>query len=387
MKLTEVTTEKDRKDFIDVPVIIYKNDPEWVRPLDQDIDAVFDKKKNKYFRHGEATRYVLKDDQQKLIGRVAVFIDRKTAKSYDQPTGGMGFFECIDNKDAAFLLFDACKEWLAEKGMEAMDGPINFGEKDKWWGLMIDGFYAPSYCTNYNPPYYRIFFESYGFKTYFEQFNYMLKTDCVLPDKYKERSDRVARDPKYHAEHIKKNQLEKYAEDFRTIYNKAWHSHNNFKGMAKEQALAIIKTIKPIMDESLIWFAYYDKEPVGFFIMLPEINQIVKHLDGKLNWWGKLKFLWYKWTGACTNIFGVAFGIVPDHQGKGVEGYIIMAAAKFVQPRGRYKEFEMTWIGDFNPAMIHLVESMGSKKVRTYITYRKLFDDSRPFKRAPIIDK
>ncbi len=387
MQITEVTTDTDRKDFIEVPLILYKNDPEWVRPLDQDIEAVFDKKKNKYFRHGEATRFILKDDQQKLIGRVAVFIDRKLAKTYDQPTGGMGFFECIDNKEAAFLLFDTCKEWLAGKGMEAMDGPINFGEKDKWWGLMVDGFYAPSYCTNYNPRYYQSLFEAYGFKTYFEQFNYMLKTDCVFPEKYAERSDRVARDPMYHCEHIKKNALAKYAEDFRQIYNKAWRSHNNFKGMDKEQALSIIKTIKPIMDEELIWFAYYDKEPIGFFIILPEINQIIKHLGGKLNWWGKLKFVFYKWMGACTNIFGVAFGIVPDHQGKGVEGFIIMAVAKLVQPKGRYKEFEMTWIGDFNPSMIHLVESLGSKKVRTYITYRKLFDDTKLFKRAPIIDK
>ncbi len=386
MELIEVISDADRKDFIEVPLIIYKGDPEWVRPLDQDIEAVFDKKKNKFFRHGEATRFVLKDEG-KLIGRVGVFVDRKTSKSFEQPTGGMGFFECIDNKEAAFMLFDKCKEWLTERSIEAMDGPINFGEKDKWWGLMVDGFYAPSYCTNYNPRYYRALFEAYGFKTYFEQFNYMLKTDCVLPEKYAERSDRVARDPKYHSEHIKKDNLPKYAEDFRQIYNKAWGTHNNFKGMAKEQAMAIMKTIKPIMDEELIWFAYYDKEPVGFFIMLPEINQIIRHLGGKLNWWGKLKFLWYKWRGEVSNIFGVAFGIVPEHQGKGVEGFIIMAAARLVQPKGRYKEFEMTWIGDFNPAMIHLVESLGSKKVRTYITYRKLFDENREFKRAPIIDK
>jgi GNAT superfamily N-acetyltransferase len=387
MHVKEVITKEDIQKFIEVPLSIYAGDPEWVRPLDQDIEAVFDKKKNKYFRHGEAIRWILLDKNQKVIGRTAAFIDRKLAKTFDQPTGGMGFFECIDSKEAAFLLYESCKKWLEERGMQAMDGPVNFGEKDKWWGLLTDGFFAPSYCTNYNPSYYKKLFDAYGFKTYFEQYNYLLKTDCVLPEKYAEKSDRVARDPNYHCEHIRLNALEKYAEDFRTIYNKAWGSHNNFKGMAREQALALIKMMKPIMDEELIWFAYYAKEPIGFFIMLPEINQIIRHLNGKLNWWGKLKFLWYRWRGECRKIFGIAFGIVPEHQSKGVEGFIIMAAARLVQPKGKYEEFEMTWIGDFNPSMIHLVESLGSKKVRTYCTLRKLFDENAPFKRAPIIDK
>lgn len=383
MQIIEVISEKDKADFIKVPLLIYKDDQNWIRPLDKDINLVFDQKKNKYFRHGEAIRWLLKSNN-KLIGRVAAFINRKNAKTFDQPTGGMGFFECINNKEAAFKLFDCCKNWLAEKGMQAMDGPINFGERDKWWGLLIDGFFEPTYAMNYNLPYYKLFFEDYGFKTYYEQYTYLLKVNSKIPDKFYEKASRVAQNSAFKAEHIKKNELKKYAEDFRYVYNKAWHKHDNFKGMSIEQALATMKTIKPIMKEELIWFAYYNNEPIAFFVILPELNQIFKHLNGKLNLIGKIKFLWYKWKDKSNRLFGVAFGVIPEYQGKGIEGFLIEAVAAKIQHK-KYNDMELTWIGDFNPKMIRIVESLGATKIRTYVTYRKLFDESMVFKRAPII--
>jgi hypothetical protein len=383
MIVNEVKTPDDADDFLKVPLGIYKNDKHWVRPLDKDINAVFDKKTNKYFRHGECCRWILKDNKGILIGRVAAFINQKTANIFEQPTGGMGFFECINDKNAATLLFDECKKWLSNKGMEAMDGPINFGEKDAWWGLLVDGFTDPTYRMNYNPTYYRELFEAYGFKTYYEQYCYSLPVHQEVPENYKAKAERIMHNPSYRSEHIHKNNLEKFTEDFRIIYNKAWGKHAGFKDMEAPQAKAIMKSIKPIMEEELIWFAYFNNEPIGFFIMLPELNQIFKHLNGKLNWWGKMKFLWYKWRGVCNKMFGLVFGIIPEHQGKGVEGFIIMSAANVIQKQNKYKELEMTWIGDFNPKMIHLVESLGSTRYRTYITYRKLFDKNKEFSRVP----
>lgn len=385
MKIIEVNTIEEANKFIAVPFGIYRDDAHYIRPLDKDINEIFDKKKNKYFRHGLACRWIFVDDEKNLIGRVAAFINKKTSDTFEQPTGGIGFFECINDKEAAFLLFDTCKNWLMKREMEAMDGPINFGEKDRWWGLLVDGFTEPTYCMNYNPPYYKELFDAYGFKTYYEQYCYLLPVDCVIPEKYKEKADRIKHNPLYTCEHIMKYNLEKYTEDFRIIYNLAWGKHAGFKDMEPSQAKAIMKSIKPIMEEELIWFAYYDKTPIGFFIMLPELNQIFKHLNGNLNWLGKLKFLWYRWRGVCDKMFGVVFGIVPDHQAKGVEGFIIMNAAEIIQKQKKYKELEMTWIGDFNPRMIHLVESLGSTRCKTYITMRKLFDESKEFHRAPII--
>src|SRR5437879_5548558 len=141
MKLREVISDKDKEDFLHLPLKIYAGSPFWIRPLDKDIEAVFDLKKNKTYRDGECIRWVLENSSGEVIGRIAAFYDRKNAKKgNDQPTGGIGFFECINNREAAFLLFDKCEEWLQSKGMEAMDGPVNFGSRDRWWGLLIEGF-------------------------------------------------------------------------------------------------------------------------------------------------------------------------------------------------------------------------------------------------------
>ena len=152
MELTEVKSARDKKDFLDVARFIYRNDPNWVCPLDTVIESVFDPAQNIFFSHGEATRWVLKDDAGNFLGRVAAFINNKKAFGFDQPTGGMGFFECIDDKEAAFTLFDTCKQWLTDRKMQAMDGPINFGENDNFWGLLVECLTLPAFGMQYNPP-------------------------------------------------------------------------------------------------------------------------------------------------------------------------------------------------------------------------------------------
>jgi hypothetical protein len=385
MKIVEVNDKKSRDEFLKLPVRLYKKDPNWIRPLDNDIESVFDPKSNKMFRHGECSRWILKDDKGITIGRVAAFINHKTAKKdNDQPTGGMGFFECINDNDASFMLFDKCKNWLQERGMEAMDGPINFGERDRWWGLLVDGFTEPNYCTPYNPPYYKDLFEAYGFQLYFKQYTYARKAKDPLLPKIQEKAERIAKDPNYSFRTIEKKNLEKYAEDFRYIFNKAWAKHLGVREMYKEQAMALMNKLKPVLDERIIWFGYYEEEPIAFYINLPELNQIFRHVNGKLDLIGKLKFLWYR--NKVTKMFGVSFGVIPEYQGRGVEGALAISAIPFVwSDKCPYVDVEMNWIGDFNPKMMHVCESIGAKIAKTHITFRKLFDETKPFKRMAFI--
>ncbi len=387
MNVIEVKDSKLAREFIRFQPKLYRSEKCYIRPLDQDLEAVFDPKKNKLFRHGEAIRWILVDDRGKTIGRVAAFYNEKQAnKGNDQPTGGMGFFDCVDNQEAANHLFKNCQDWLTDQGLEAMDGPINFGDRDKWWGCLIDGFeLEPNYCTPYNFPYYQKLFESYGFKDYFQQFTFARKTRAKLGDVLQTKADRIFDDPNYTFRSIEKKRISKYAEDFRTVYNRAWARHGVPK-MSAAQANNIMNQIKPIMDERIIWFGYYKEEPICFYVNLPEANQIFKYLDGNLNLWGKLKFLWYRWRGVYDKMFGVAFGVVPEHQGKGMEGALIMATASFVQTEAcPYVNLEFNWIGDFNPKMIKVIHQVGAYSAKTHITYRKLFDQNRPFKRHPIV--
>jgi GNAT superfamily N-acetyltransferase len=384
--VTEVTDKKSRKEFLMLPVRLYKHEKNWIRPLDVDIDRLFDPRYNKFFHHGTCIRWIIQDEEGATVGRVAAFIDRKQAYNYDQPTGGMGYFECIEDDDAALMLFNTCKNWLQENGMQAMDGPINFGERNQWWGLLVDGFTEPNYCTPYNFNYYQKLFESYGFKVYFKQYTYHRKIKGGVLNVVHKKAEKVLSNPDYSFRHLKKKHLAIYTEDFRTVYNKGWVKHTGVNKMSEVQAQNMIKKLKPMMDERLVWFAYYKNEPVGFFIMMPEINQILKYVNGKLNLWGKTIFLYHKMKGTCKKALGMLFGIVPEHQGKGLESALVIAFSKIAYSVGfPYTDLEMNWIGDFHPKMMHVAEQMGGKIFKTHITYRYLFNPLAEFKRAPVI--
>lgn len=387
MKLQEVLSASDRREFLDLPVRLYRTVPQWIRPLDQDIEAVFDVKKNKSFNTGEAIRWILKDDAGNVIGRVAAFYDKKIInKGNDQPTGAMGFFECINDSNAAFMLFDACRDWLASKGMEAMDGPVNFGNRDRWWGLLIEGFQLePNYQCNYHFPWYRDFFEAYGFQVYFYQLTFGRKINGPVGERLIMKNDLIRKDPNYRFEYLPKREWDKLPELIRSVYNRAWANRREIPELTSLQASHLVRQMKPVMDEKLLWFGYYKDEPVAFFLSLPEVNQIFKRLNGQLNLLGKLKFMYYKWRGINTKAMGVLFGIVPEHQGKGVDGAIIESFRIMLQNEyTRYEDYEMNWIGDFNVKMIRMCEQINVEVAKRHATYRKLFDPSKPFERYPI---
>lgn len=388
MQIHEVRGKEDIREFLLLPVRLYKKTPQWIRPLDVDVEAVFDNKKNKMYRHGEGIRWILKSDSGETIGRVASFIAQKAVnKGNDQPTGGMGFFECIQDQPAAFKLFDRCKEWLQGKGMEAMDGPINFGSRDRWWGLLVEGFeYEPNYQCNYNFPYYQNFFEAYGFQLYFNQFTFARKVMEPISDRLDYKARLVAGDPNYRFRFIPKREMNKLAEYVRIVYNKAWANRAENPELTQAQAELLVKQMKPILDERLVWFAFYKDEPIAFFISLPEINQILKYVNGKLGWLGKLKFAWHTLNKTTKKAFGILFGVVPEYQGRGVDGALIVASRELYQSgKMQYEDFELNWIGDFNPKMILLVEQVGGFMSKRHITYRKLFNEAIPFKRHPIL--
>lgn len=381
----EGTEKKYVREFLALPVRLYRDEKNWVRPLDNDIEIIFDHKKNKHFRNGEAKRWILRNKYGRTIGRVAAFVDYKTAKNNDQPTGGMGFFECVHDKAAAFTLFDLCKDWLKERGMEAMDGPVNFGDRDRWWGLLVEGERLPNYRMPYNFGYYKDFFEEYGFKNYFNQFTYhRFINDKDVSDTIRKEAKRIFKNPDYEFRHADRKNLNIVAKEFKHIYNKAWAKFPGVSKVTEVHAMALLNSMRHIIDERLIWFGYYNSEPIAFFIMMPEVNPVIKRLNGKLNLPGKIKFFYYKnIKKICDKAFGLIFGIVPEHQKKGIEGAIIMSFAKVaLRSDFPYKELELNWIGDFNPPMIRIVEAMGFKVIKTHVTYRYLFDRKKKFKRA-----
>ena len=388
MKVEKVQDNKSRRLFLNLVDDLYAGDPNYIRPLDQDIERIFDPEKNHFFRHGACERWILENSSGKTIGRVAAFINDRTYQTFDQPTGGMGFFECIEDQSAANLLFDTCKKWLLEqkKGIEAMDGPINFGEKDAWWGLMVGGFSEPVYQMNYHPSYYLRLFESYGFQTYYKQFVFGRHLHDPAPEHYREKFELLKDDDLFEFRHLERKKLSQYTKDFVNIYNKAWGKHDGFRSMTLETATRMMAKLKPILAEELMWFGYHDGEPVAFFFMIPDMNQVFKHFNGKFGLWQKVRTWWMLRRGKINKCYGAGFGVCPDFQGHGIDGGIITAAAEHLNALDTWGPMEMTWIGDFNPKMIHIAEGVGGKVTKTYQTMRYLFDRDKEFKRAPIID-
>lgn len=375
-------------DFLKVNVRVNRKNPNYIQPLDKDIKDVFDPNKNKYFKNGEARRWLLKDDSGNLIGRIAAFVNSKYKNKGDKfKVGGIGFFDCIDDQEAADLLLNTAKNWLELKGMEAMDGPINFGERDRWWGLLVEGFHEPPYTLNYNPPYYQKLFEAYGFKMFFKQicWRMTLSDDEQLSPKFYDAHKKFVDNPAFEALHYKKNQLEKFAKDFCTVYNGAWASHEGNKAMAEPLAVKLFKSMQPIIDEKLVWFVYHNGEPIGMWLNLPDINQMVKHLNGKFHLLAKLKFLYLKMRKTCTKMVGIVFGIVPEHQGTGVDYFMIVEGERVIKSDTRYRDLELQWQGDFNPKILNISKNLDAEKARTLITYRYIFDQSIPFERHPIL--
>lgn len=388
MTIIPVTDPASEKAFLATAVELNRHDPNWIRPLDKDIHEVFDKEKNKAFRFGEVQRWIMKDEKGRLAGRIAAFTNKKYKnKGDDVAVGGMGFFECINDQEAANLLFDTAKNWLKEKGMEAMDGPVNFGERDRWWGLITDGYHPPLYCMNYNPPYYVQLFENYGFKRFYNQVCFGFDAQKKIAQKTIDRHKVHEDNPDMSCRLIEKDKLPRYAEDFVEVYNKAWAGHGGMKQLTKEQVLIMFKKMKPVMDERVVYFAYHKDKAIAMFINLPDINQYFRHFNGKFGLLQKLEFVWRQHFRRSRKFVGMVFGIVPEWQGKGIDAYIIGECAKHVQTKNQlYLEYEMQWIGDFNPKMINVAESFGDTfRTRNLATYRYLFDREKPFQRHPML--
>lgn len=390
--LREVKTNKDEIAFLKMPVSIYSEDTNWIRPLDNDIKGVFNPAKNHLFDGGEAIRWILYDQNDIAIGRVAAFYNVGISSKGYCKAGGCGFFECIDCQEAANTLFDSCVNWLAERGIEAMDGSINFGERDMFWGVLIDGFHHPTYGANYNRPYYQKLFESYGFQVYFNQYSYYkeISLDFVNPTVI-EKSKRLAEKSEFDFRPIRRNELPYIGEMFRDVYNKAWTGYDDIPKMSVEQSQNIAKMFKPIIDLDIVIFAFHDNVPIGFYISIPDINLAIKGLNGSLSPINILKFLYrLKIKKSCDIMLGIVFGVIPEFQGKGVESGMITALTDSLKnrKRGKYRHTELMWIGDFNPLMMRVAEShVCAKKYKHHITYRFMIDKNIEFQKAPRIRK
>ena len=387
MQVIEVTNKHTTNSFHELPYELYKDDPNWVPALRLMVENVFNPQKNNSLQSGKVKRWLVFNGGE-CVGRIGAFFTESYSNEFEQATGGLCFFECIDDQNVADLLFDTAKSWLATLRVEAMDGPINIGENFFNWGLLADGFMQQSFGMNYHPVYYKKLWEAYGFKTYYEQYSYHLDiTKPDLPERFWKIAAWMAKKPNYRFEKFSFKKSEKYIADFLTIHSEAWKSHDNYKPIAPQDLRNLIRESKVILDEDFIWFVYHDNKPIAFFMMMPDLNQILKNFwNGKMNLFRFIKLQYLKKRKVINRCRVLVMGVIPKFQKSGIESGIFWQVRQVLLKKDWYNEMELSWVGDFNPKMISIFKATGATHAKTHLTLRYLFDREKEFKRSRIIE-
>lgn len=366
--IQEVKTKKHKEDFLKVPIIVYADIEKYIRPIDKDIENTFNPKVNENFKHGNAIRWVVYQNANP-VGKVAAFYSKKPGEI---ASAGIGFFDSIPNSEVAFLLFNTAKLWIQSMGFNSFLGPVNFGERDSFWGLLVNGFHEyPSYGQNFNPPYYQSFFEDYGFIKDFEQTTSKITLANFEANKFETVSNRVFTNPNYKilsANEISKEQL---CEDFLQIYNSTWPSvYDNFKPLDKKKFMTIMSKMLQVAHKELNLIIYEKEKPVGFFITIMDVNQIFRRFNGKLGLIQKLQFLLtFKHI---NKVKGLVFGVIPSKHNLGLEIALLYKMYRILRQE-KFKHIEtaeLAWVGSFNPKMLALFKKLGVEENKKHITYR-----------------
>jgi len=382
MIIKEVVNRKESRKFLNFHKTHYRDDPNWVCPLDSEFKAIFDPSKNRTFNHGVLKRWLLYNSDNSVIGRIAAFVDYNRSKAYRQPTGGIGFFEVIEDEKAAFLLFDTAIAWLKENGMEAVDGPVTFGSNESNWGLLVEGFVQQGYGMPYNKKYYKDLFEKYGFRNYFNQYSFHrdIASVNVFPERFMKIAEWISQRSGYSFEHFSFSNPDKYVNDLVDIYNTTWSEfREDFQPMVPSDFRETVQKGKAFLDEELIWFAYHNDEPIAFFVLFPDLNQILKHLNGKLHLLNILKFLYLKKRKTMTRMRAVVAGVKPAFRNSGVESAIFKCLYNVFMKKRYYRELELSWVGDFNKPMLSVYKAIGAEHAKTHVTYRYLINNNIEF--------
>lgn len=366
------------KAFYQLPFQIYRNDETWVPPLLNDTRAVFDQEKNSFYRKGLTRRFIASQNGQ-TIGRIAAMVNQAKDFQRSPAIGGFGFFECIDDQSVANALLNSARDWLQEQGLVGMRGPINFGETDRWWGLLVENFEdLPTYGINYNPPYYVDLLENYGLEKHHDQYSYKINLRDPVPERLVRIAERVFRKPNIEIRMVNMDDLANEAETIRQIYNAAWREmdledfFDEFTPLTEETVQQMIEELRPILIPGGAWLAFVNDEPASFVLTIPDINQVLYHLNGKITLLTLPKYLWYKRK--INRLRVIAYGTVKKYRRLGLEAGIFTKGMQHIKSHlPQYDEVIAAWTGEENWLMQRSIEAAGGQLFQRHRTYMTLF--------------
>ncbi len=358
-----VTTDRDLHTFLHLPWRIYQSDPNWVPPL------LFEQRqiltgKHPFFEKAEI-RLLLAREGGEVVGRIAAILDGHFLESHQKPIGFFGFFECFNDGSVTEGLLGAARQYLREKGMRAIRGPVNPSMHNSC-GLLIDGFDSPpAFLMPYNPPEYQGLLERAGCQKAMDLLAYTLLLSTEPPPKIL-RPAEEARRKGIQVRPIDPNRLRDEVQAFREIFNSAWQTNWGFTPMSHAEAQWMAKHLKPLLVPSLTLIAEAEGVPVGFLMHLPDYNQVLKRLNGRLGLLGLFKFLWHRRRIRDARL--LLLGAKPEYRGKGVDGLLCLTAFHALKKKG-FTRVEISWILEDNKLVLRMAEHLGARPYKRYRIY------------------
>jgi GNAT superfamily N-acetyltransferase len=369
LEVRPVATRSDLTAFIKLPWRLYRNERHWVPPLIFERRQFLDRAKNPFFKHAEA-EYFLAWRDGRPVGRITAQVDRHFNEFQGNDWGMFGFFECEEDAEAAAALLVAAEAWLQARGRDRMVGPMNFTTNDEC-GVLIEGFdQLPTVLTDYTHRYYPGLLEGTGLTKAMDLFMWHLDVSerSKVHQAIWDIADRVESKHGITTRHFRKKDLDAEVDRFLEIYNAAWEKNWGFVPLTEDEVRHYAKQLKPLLDENWAMVAEKDGEVVGAALTLPDYNQVLVHMNGRLLPFGWAKFLYYRRKIDRVRVF--ALGVKREWQHTGVAAKLYEmhydSAERTPQSGG-----EMGWILETNKAMNRAMEGMGGHIVRKYRLYER----------------
>ena len=359
-----VKTKKQRNQFIRFPWTIYKGDPLWVPPLIMERKAFIDQKKNPFFLHADV-EFFLAWEEGRIVGRIAAIVNHKHNEAHNDRVGFFGLFECLDRYDVAEALFQEAGAWLKDKGMDVMRGPASYSVNEEI-GLLVEGFdESPMILMPYNPPYYEELIERYGFSKAMDLFAY-IRTAHDMPERLYRITEKLKERNRFTIRNLNMKDLKNEIQLFKKVYSGAWEKNWGFAPLIEEEIDHLAKDLKQILDPDMVFFAFVGDEMVGFSLTLPDINQALKKVDGRLLPFGIFKLLYHSKKIDQARV--LLLGVLEKYRNLGIDGVLYMETFKTGIKKG-FKRGEFSWILEDNEAMKSPLNAIGAEHYKTYRVY------------------
>lgn len=369
MDVRPVVTRADRKAFVRFPWRIYPGSyPAWVPPLLAEEHKRIDPERNPFFLHGDAALF-LAYSNGKPAGRIAAIENRQHNEFHDDRVGFFGFFESVDDPLVAAALLDEAAGWVGERGLTSLRGPTNFSTNEEC-GLLVESFEdAPYVMMTYNPPYYPALLEGWGLAKVKD----LLAYEVTYAELDQERLARIGRilDRAELDSRIRPLDMKRFDEEVelvRDLYNAAWERNWGFVPMTDAEVDHMAKQLKPVVDRDLVLFAEVGGQPAGFALVLPDINQALKHVNGRLLPFGLFKLLWY--MRRINGIRVLTLGLKPEFRRSGLAGQLYIEIIKRGTSKGHTRA-ESSWVLEDNHLMRTALEKLSFRQSKTYRLYER----------------